>query len=536
MPFRRLIAVACTIAALVAPLHAQDPLFIPGTASEDSIRLAPLRDSLASTAGWLLRSPSSLDRPSAATWGLIPFDVTLQHNAGMPFSMNDGALWAGVGANARVIGGVRARWNRVRLILAPELVYSANADFALTDSTLVPPLPAGYDQFANPWFAARNSIDLPLRFGTGSQSRVVPGQSALVVDAGAIELGAATENQWWGPGVRNALLLSSNAAGFPHLFARTARPLRTPIGAFEARWLAGALAESEYFDDDSSNDTRSIALLGVTWQPWFDRGLTLGAARSVFGPAAGIGDAFADFAQVLSDVGQPNARANADSTRSPGRDQLLSLFARWVAPALGFEAYAEWARAEMPRSLRDFLVQPNHSQAYTVGLQWLSRQSIADGQLRVRAEASYLEQSATWRFRPVGTWYTSRAVAQGYTHEGQSLGAWIGPGSSSQWGAIDYLRDAWQLGVSLERVRWQEDAHSLMTWPSTGGWCEHDVTMRPAISGAMRTRWGQLSGDAILGTRMNPFFTYHGTCPQHGDSPVVDVSVRTLRVQFSPRW
>ena len=59
--------------------------------------------------------------------------------------------------------------------------------------------------------------------------------------------------------------------------------------------------------------------------------------------------------------------------------------------------------------------------------------------LRLQAEHTYLEKSATSRDRPVGVYYTSRAVLQGYTHDGRVLGAAIGPGASSHWLAVDYF-------------------------------------------------------------------------------------------------
>lgn len=56
-----------------------------------------------------------------------------------------------------------------------------------------------------------------------------------------------------GSGIRNALVLSDRAAGFPHLFLRTAKPVDVGVGMFRARWILGGLTESLYFDEDPSN-------------------------------------------------------------------------------------------------------------------------------------------------------------------------------------------------------------------------------------------------------------------------------------------
>jgi hypothetical protein len=324
------------------------------------------------------------------------------------------------------------------------------------------------------------------------------------------------------------LILSNNAPGFPHLFLRTGAPVETRVGAFEGRWLVGALSESPFFDTDPRNDLRSISLLAFTWQPRWERDLTVGAARAVFAPTRGWSSAVGDFTQVFADVGAP--------VTEPGkRDQLFSLFFRWVFPADGFEVYAEWGRAEQPLSLSDFLLSPNHSQGYTLGLQWVGRE-IAPwrgwlrGRVRVQGEFTFLEQSTTFRFRPIGTWYTSPRVIQGYTHEGQSLGAAIGPGGSGQYVAVDYLAPSWQAGVFAERIRSMEDAHSVDPGSS---WCNHDVSFLPGASMALRTPLGAIEVRYSSGWRMSTYFLAMAgfRCP---GGPTLDVRSNSLSLGFSP--
>ena len=64
-----------------------------------------------------------------------------------------------------------------------------------------------------------------------------PGQSSISAVIGPIEVGWSTEAEWWGPGIRNALVMSNNAAGIPKYFLGTPRPIRTPAGALSARWI-----------------------------------------------------------------------------------------------------------------------------------------------------------------------------------------------------------------------------------------------------------------------------------------------------------
>jgi hypothetical protein len=506
-----------------------------GSPADDDARLRQLDG--AATAGFLLRAPSSLT-PRIGADGkvlrafLLPPRLRATYNSDLPYSLNDEALWAGRGTSLEVLLGGGVQMGRVRLILAPAFVHSQNQDYALADPTISPPVPASRNPFSSPWHAGSQSVDLPIRFGSAPLTRVTAGQSSLIVSAGPVELGAATENEWWGPGIRNALLLSNNAEGFPHLLVRTAHPVSSPLGSFEARWLAGGLTESAFFDFDPGNDLRSISLLGVTLAPRGAPGLTIGAARSVYDRASNWATALTSFPQAFAHVGQPDAVPLSDSTSVGGRDALTSLFARYVMPASGAEVYAEWGRAESPRSLRDFLEQPNHSQGYTLGVQWLGGAlARTGGRLRVQGEATYVEQSTTYRFRPIGSWYTSHAVPQGYTQRGQPLGAAIGPGSSSQFLALDQVATGWQVGAYLTRVRWLEDAETQKRYPLAGiGRCSHDVSTLPGVRGRIATPFGTFSADYSSGWRLNVFFDQATSCESGRGA-----RNKSLTVGFTPR-
>jgi hypothetical protein len=476
-----------------------------------------------SVAGFLLRSTTTLTpRLRAAgdtgvsriTWKLFAPEVHYAHNNHLPYGGNDGPLWAGRGSNVSIRTGIGAQRGRVELFVVPEIIYEQNRWYRLADPPFAPVLQLPRNGYGSPWHSTLQSIDLPIRFGlpNDARRRLHPGQSSLTVNARQFAFGVATENEWWGPAIRNALILSNNAPGFPHLFLRTANPLRTRIGTFEGRWLSGWLRESDFFDTISTNQARSISMLALTWQP--PRfGVVLGAARAVYAPAArsGITTALTQALSVFADVGQPNAVPLCCDERTLGRDQLMSLFFRWVEPKNHFEFYGEWGRAEFPVSLRDFLVHANHSQAYTLGLQWLGEPGTWNGRLRAQGEVTYLEQSTTFRYRRVGSWYTSRPVPQGYTNDGQVLGAAIGPGSSSQFVGLDYIAPRWQAGTYLTRVRWLEDARSqqdpyLPTLAGEHGWCEHDVSFLSGFRAAATTRIGTVKAEYSTGWRLNVFF------------------------------
>lgn len=538
-----MLVVAVLLATLAASAGAQSNAIVIGSVADEQLRMRQLRGDT-SADGTMLRSLSSLtprlapDSARRFAWQVIGGELRYTHNSDLPYSLNDGPLWAGRGSNVLVTTGVRAEWGPVRLFLVPELAASDNQHFdpPFVDLRSMPGIPGSMNPYSSRWHPAPQSIDMPWRFGDRRIRQLTLGQSTLSVDVPHVTLGGSTENEWWGPGMRNALVLSNNARGFPHLFARTAAPIRTRVGSFEARWLAGWLNESPFFDSDTTNQRRSIAAVGVSWRP-FDGSVVVGATRSVFAFTRNRSRALGDFLNVFNDVGQPNAVPLDTNTVKPGQDQLLSLFWRWIEPNDRFEFYGEWARAEFPVSLRDFLVQPNHTQGYTLGLQWLGQPVWRDVRLRAQGEVTYVEQSTTFRQRLIGSWYTSRVVAQGYTNEGQPLGAAIGPGSSSQFVALDAVAPSWQIGPYLTRVRWQEDARSQFNYAYDDGYrglCEHDVSFLSGIRGTATTRWGSVAADYSSGWRLNVFFEHPGQCMSTFPSGARDVRTQSLTLRLTP--
>jgi hypothetical protein len=524
-------------AAAAQPLHSQTPdalapepsaarVVMIGSAEEDRERVSQLLGQRG-TAGFLARTPS-LRGAAARTegtpprWRLLLPELRTVWNSDIPFSLNEGALWAGRGANLMLSGGVQLELGPASLRLLPQVAHQQNRHVPLTS-----PPGRHWSIFAAPWHTGEQSADLPLRFGSQPFTTFDWGQSRLSLAGRAWEAGISTENLWWGPGIRNALVMSNNAPGVPHAFVGSQAPLRTRIGSFEGRWMLGGLSPSLYFDTLQAGGRRSLSGAVVTFAPAVDRDLTLGAARTVIAPLDGWDEAPARLLDVFTRSGRP--RRDAAGAWQSGPDQLTSLFARLVLPDQGAEVYAEWARRELPTSFRDWLVAPHHSQGYTLGAQWVGPLPRA-ALLRVQGEVSYLEQSPTFRHRRIDSFYTSRSVAHGYTQRGQVIGAAIGPGASSQWLAVDYLAEGWHLGVGGGRIRWENDAYYRQ--PTGVGFLAHDVTVHASLRGGMRLPWGTVAADYTAGKRYNYLFLN----PSRFFEPegAVDIVNHTLRVTLTP--
>ncbi|MBM3854686.1 MAG: capsule assembly Wzi family protein [Verrucomicrobia bacterium] len=442
---------AAALPAQQAPRVRILPMPVIGGEGEERRRIGQLLgDSANDTPDRL--SPSTL-LAHATTWTRDRFTILTPSirtvsNSALPFSLNEGSLWAGRGLSTLAVGGFAARLGSVHLVVAPEFTRSENTRFQVIPFSDVDP--TKWSIWANPFHPLPSSIDLPLRFGDQPLQRTTLGQSSLTVELPAVAVGVATENEWWGPSTRNALVLSNNAPGFLHAFVRTRHGIRTRAGTFRGQWLLGELRESDFFDRNADNNLRSMSGFLLSWTSRADSGLTLGLSRAVIATASPNAFPFGAAFDVLRDVGRPNTVATDRPTGN--RDQLFSLFGRWLVPKAGFAVYGEWVRFEQPASLRDFLEFPGHSQGYTVGIEWARRSKL--GALRVQGEATYLEPDPSLRLRPVGISYTSAVVPQGYTNRGMSLGAAIGPGASSQHLAADFFGAKYRAGIFFGRIRW----------------------------------------------------------------------------------
>jgi hypothetical protein len=497
----------------------------PGSAAADRARIAEITGDTT-----LISSSRSPARNGWQARPLLP-ELLFVWNSAIPFSANDGSLWAGRGMNASLTGGVRvvhsAPAYTVRLTIAPTFTYSQNLPFEIE-----PGREPGRSTYSSPWHLGRSSADLPLRFGNASLYRVDLGQSALALENGAVVVGISNSNEWWGPGLRNALVMSDNAAGIPRVFVGTARPKDIGIGTIEAEVLTGTLTKSLYFDSAAATDYRALSGFRATLRPRALPTLAIGLARTVYTPTsdamAFLGESF----RVLTYWRPMKAASDTlpDGSTAQQADQILSLFARWIFPEAGFEVYGEWARMSLPRSLGDLVSAAANSQGYTAGLQWVVATPVPANRVRIQAEFSNLEQSLFGEDRPAPDFYTGRAAPQGYTQRGQIIGAAIGPGSSSQWLAADWLAKTSQLGVFLGRIRWENDA---LYRQLNANFFSHDVSVLGGIRGTTRLPAADVSLQLTLTQRYN--YLFHNGTANPGGIGTVDIRNATLGLRVTPQ-
>jgi hypothetical protein len=395
---------------------------------------------------------------------ILPFDWIQQYNSKTPFIENDAAMIPAVGYQTLFSAGVYLKCGILSIQLKPELIWSQNKDFKTFSTNFNDTIWASY--FGN----LKYGIDAPEKFNNNSYKKIFPGQSNIKITAGKISMSISTENLWWGPGIKNSLLMSNAAPGFLHLSLNTDKPISTGIGSFEGQIIGGKLLSSgiedsirtvkgTLFYSPKPSDWRYLSAMILAWQPKWIKHVYLGFERSIYEYSENLnssrsGKGILKYIPVLQGF-----FGNGHSLGYDYQDQLSSLFVRWVLPKSKAEFYFEWARNDRSQFLRDFLLEPEHSRAFIIGGQKVFALQQKHSYIQISAEITQLQEPNTYIFRAEPTFYVHFQIINGYTNQGQYLGAGIGPGSNSQSFDISLIKPKLKLGVKLERLVHNNDLY-----------------------------------------------------------------------------
>lgn len=414
---------------------------------------------------------------------ILPLTWKQQLNSDHPEGINDGAMIPARGYQTYVSGGFFAKWGWLSLQLQPELVWAQNSAFdGLSDS-----LSNSVWKIFNTYYI--KMIDQPERFGNEAYLKIFWGQSSIRLTYKFLSIGLSNENLWWGPGIKNSLLMTNNAPGFKHLTFNTIYPLKTIIGSFEGQLVCGKLEASGFPGIDTlrlkqhgisyfkkPDDWRYFNGIVLSYQPRWLPGLFVGASRSFIVYHNKLGNGLSDYLPVIIPMTKKAiGQAKEDSI---SRDQLASVFLRWMAPESHMEVYFEYGREDHNYDMIDLILEPDHIRAYIAGFRKLTpfinrKDEFIDFQLEV---ATFAKNQAT-SIRAPGclAWYNHGLVFDGYTNAGQILGSGIGSGSNMQSLYIGWIRGLKKIGLEFKRVAHEENfwAYALkdyrMHWVDLGG-------------------------------------------------------------------
>lgn len=405
-------------------------------------------------------SPNKYAKPVrfAGRWGrltLLPLTITQQFTTHHPYGWNDGSMIAAKGYQALVSMGIHTLLGPVELQLQPEFVYASNAAYETNGQ---------YGSNAG-----------------GTYSRILPGQSSIRVSSGALSVGVSTENLWWGPGIRNSLVMTNNAPGFGHIFFKTRRPIKTAIGNFEWQLIGGKLLSDKGLPYENYNlkpvalsgDWRYLSGVVISYHPKWVPGLFLGVSRitQTYNNDLSIPpDGF--FERYFTVLALAVEKKNVSNDDNKSRDQIASFFLRWMLTKAKAEFYIEYGFNDYGVNVRDYLMAPTHAGAYIAGFKKIVTLNDQLSRLEFGAEITQLSQSPDYLVRDAGNWYTHNQVLQGYTNNNQIMGAGAGLGCNVQSMTSTWIKGWKQLGILLERVERDPLSH-------TNNWIDLSIGVMP---------------------------------------------------------
>jgi hypothetical protein len=384
---------------------------------------------------------------------ILPASIQTQFNSDHPYGWNDGPMIPAKGLQELISFGIFLQYGPLTIQLKPEFVNAANPEFSTFN-------PNQFDVIFARYYDIYNNVDLPVRFGTSTYRKAYWGQSSVRLNFKSLSVGLSTESLWWGPGIQNSLLMSNTAPGFPHITLNTIKPIKTPIGSFEGQIIGGRLENSGfaplqpdhfYFATDlyvpKPTDWRYLAGIVLTWQPKWIPGLFLGFDKSEqsYGKALSrIGDYFPLFPSIKT--------TNSLDHPINRQDQLSSIFIRWIWSKEHAEFYFEFGQYNNTQDFLQELLTPNNSRAYIFGIRkLLPFNKTRDENIMIGLEVTQLQENSLTNIKNGTEWYVSQSIKQGYTNQGQELGAGIGPGANMQSLDVSWVKGLKKIGLQLQR-------------------------------------------------------------------------------------
>ncbi|WP_161631489.1 capsule assembly Wzi family protein [Sediminibacterium sp. C3] len=372
------------------------------------------------------------------SFSILPFILTQQVNSRNSYGWNDASLMQVKGYQAFFRPGVNIRYGVFEVQAAPEF----------------------------------------LLVGANKYTNVLLGQSSIKTHLGPLSIGVSSENLWWGPGIYSSLLMSNNSPGFKHAFIGSNKPIKTPIGRFEFNIIGAKLTSDKNLTYENNynqlrninDDWRYLNAYVISWQPKWIKGLFLGMTRSLQQYGEQVQSQSAGFVnKYLPVLGLALQKQNNPGDDTLYRDQLASFFLRWVLPKSNAEIYVEYGKNDYGVNIRDYLMAPSHSYAYTVGVRKLLPKT-KENYVQLEAEITQMSQSPDAIVRNAGNWYVHSQIFQGYTHQNQILGAGAGFGANVQTVSATWINGDIRNGFLMQRVE-RDPEGRLNKWTDISiGW------------------------------------------------------------------
>jgi hypothetical protein len=421
------------------------------------------------TNSFLIRSTSSFQflqsKLSGTTKDIIQYinlNFDQQTNSLLPISFNDGNMYPARGWQERYSYGVNLK------LLIFDINYQPEK---LTVQNLTQEYYPGNTEDGNFMFKyfgmVANNIDNFRQFGYDRIEETTLGQSRAGIKFKYMAAGISNENIWWGPGKRNSLVFTNNAAGFKHYYLKTVEPIKTNIGSFELAGVVGKLDTTKYTEIDQellnicrpckvfkNLDEREIDGISINYQPKWLPNFYIGYAYS------------RQFYRHAT-----NAQGNIQNffTKDLVKQELGSMFFRFALPEDHAEFYGEMGMPdETPWPWKFF--KKNVRPGYILGATKLVPLNFLNSYLNLNVEFTQLQIMDPRKYFYSGyadiggqptSWYQSSIVQQGYSNNGQLMGSSIGPGSNNQSISLSWNKGYNKIGFFFERLSYNNDFYAV---------------------------------------------------------------------------
>tara|TARA_B100001175_G_scaffold205925_1_gene174823 strand:+ start:23738 stop:25456 length:1719 start_codon:yes stop_codon:yes gene_type:complete len=408
---------------------------------------------------------------------ILPLDFNINYSSHHPYNRNNGSMITNRGYQQLISVGIYLEMGPLSIQLKPENIYAENK---------------GYDGFweghydiiwakrYNLW----NNSDLPERFGVYDYKKTTFGQSSVRLNYKSLSLGLSSENIWWGPSVRNGIMMSNNAQGFNHVTFNTRKPIKTFIGNFEFQLVTGRLEPSGFNPPNidrtyagtklfvpkinqnaETGDWRFFQGYTITYSPIWVPGFHVGLNRwaQMYGAmfegrynwiADANNGAKVGWFPIFNNFLRKNDKIEPYERET---DQAASVFFRWFWKDSKAEIYGDFAHNDSKVNLRDLLLDSDHSRSLTLGLRKLFDSKRNNSQFEFHWEWTQMEQTGSRLIRNAGSWYLHNRVYHGYTNNGEVIGAGIGPGSNSQYFSVANHDKNRRIGLAFEMIDQDND-------------------------------------------------------------------------------
>ncbi len=395
----------------------------------------------------------------------LGIDYFIEYNSHHPYNRNNGTMIPNRGYQHIISPGLFIKIGPLTIQFKPEHHFSENKKF---DGFWE----GHYSEIWSKRYRLWNTIDMPERFGNTSHNKTTFGQSSVRLNWKNLSLGISNENLWWGPSIRNSIMMSNHAEGFKHITFNTLKPVKTFIGNFEWQVISGRLENSGFKpprtdyehagtklyvpkinQNGETDDWRYLQGFIFSYSPkWID-GLSFGLIRWVQMYSALVEGKYfwmegnPTYFPAFQNLFRKNDKFVDYELQT---NQAAGLFLKWIWKDSKAEIYAEFHHNDSKQNLRDLLLDSDHSRAATIGLQKIF--NIKNDNFLFNWEWTQMEQTRSRLIRNAGSWYEHSNVYDGYTNKGEVLGSSIGPGSNSHYFSLNRIRNKELVGIGLEIV------------------------------------------------------------------------------------